>query len=552
MKEEDNIANIVNNTEIKSFDIKQEWIDDISTKLDAYNSKRKQLVYWYALAAILLITSFFILFYTSKNTINNPTYTDSNTKTNQTKGKSITPSNNQHKVPNTTIQNKTSKLKTPTIQHKTITNSSTQALNRITKTKGELANSLKKQKKNTTEETQQKSIVKKDLQIPIQHPVVTTLITNQNDHIESDIQDSQNHLNENNTSRNNSKNTESKHSQDLGENNFDDHLTKSENNESTNESHTIKQLENNQTSFIGPKDSIKTIDTLITSSSISLDTTIVQATLIDSLKDTDKEQDTTIDYKKPRAKNWAIGFAIGPDRLDKQLTSTADFQNFDQKKTEELFSNTWGFDFEINRNLNNWLSLSSGLGLKEYKETNSYSSSSYNTYDTVTNFFNNSYYIYDSIYNQVDTTWIIIDSTWVIDTSTTTTIKTYTKIDSSKKAANGEITSQYIQIPISCQLTFIRTEKLRAYTNLGISFGVLTKNTGVTLGFENNTIANYTTRKLILSSTIGVGVNYNFFGPFDYKVYAAYRGNLSNFSLRPDIKKKYNGFVFRTGLIYKF
>jgi len=225
-----------------------------------------------------------------------------------------------------------------------------------------------------------------------------------------------------------------------------------------------------------------------------------------------------------------------------------------------LFDNTWGFDFEVNRYLTPWLTVGTGIGYKKFQEINSYSSSNTLILDTTYTFENNTYVLFtdssdvisqDSSGN-LDTTWVYTDSIFITETTIDTSINSTTEIDSSKKVANGIVTSSYIEIPINTQFIFISTDKLSAYANLGVTLGLLTKNTGQVINYNTNEIVNYTTRKMIYSSSIGLGINYNLIGPLDFKLYGAYRFNLTNLSLAPNVDKRYNGINLRTGIVYHF
>ncbi len=557
MKEEDNIEQFFKNNEVKSFDIKQEWLDDVSAQLDAYNSKNRTR--WHLwLLALVPIVSIIVLIASLNSGQAKKQYASRTTKTTVRVNKYQTESEivsiqeknkpeaiqeehstniNQtlelkHENPNKTkeVVKPLKKLTLPTVRRNNPKNSfNTKAFSKKTLLKAQKTDSSPLL--NDAEQSATSNISNSEINQPKQKE---SIVNSSNDNsvlneTESEVlnqinqPDSKSEIVENGKHITNTKEAESEQ-------------------KGTPEIKKENLANNGSSAPIDSSDNEQTTDKI---ENKSLD--------IDELNTDD---DIIIDQSGDKDKLWFAGFTLGPDLLERQLKSTSDQQNFQQKKDEESMANTLGFDFELGRYLTPWLTAGTGIGYKTYKETNSYSATSFITNDTIVTTINNTYFIpSDSILDvdvTGDTVWVVIDSTEVIETEYVTEIKTKTEIDSSKKVANGPVTSSYFQIPLTMQLIFANTDKLTAYANISLSVGVLTKNTGMVLAYGSDAIETYKTRDLIFNSTIGLGFNYNFYGPFDYKLFAAYHSNLSNLSLAPNIDKRYTGINFRTGLVFHF
>ncbi|MFK8037473.1 MAG: outer membrane beta-barrel protein [Crocinitomicaceae bacterium] len=572
MKEKDDIANTVNNTEVESFDIKQEWLDDMSSQLDAYNLKKSTAKYWWSLLALIPILAGIIAFLPDSKesedlaTINAVVKNELVDKVNDKKATAKSQKNNtigfnsqDILTEDETATAASSELdallvleteKPSMADHSSIETPLEKVADRTSNASSTEKNTRPTiPSRKTSPETSQGKQLNSDDQPASNSPYDVRDHTNdvENNKSQSEIVSKPSNKPEEKQKKESSNTARSETTETPIETIVNPSLTESnqpivelETNHSTAETPIINQAEENsveENSSTEPESN--TITTTETENTAS------ETAAVNSEQNNKSEEESTrisADGEKPKL--WSIGITVGPDLLEKETISTEDgLLNFEQKKKEELFDNTWGFDFELNRRITPWLTLGTGIGYKKYQEVNSYSSDTFITIDT-------SYRITDISFMYIDST--ITDSVLIPNFLTVTDIIKDTIVDSSKQAANGTVTSSYIQIPINAQLTFIRTKKFRAYTNLGLNLGLLTKTSGVVLDYTSNDIVNFNTRKMIYNANIGLGLNYNIFGPLDYKVYAAYSRNLSNFSLQPNIQKHYHGFNFRTGLVFRF
>ncbi len=535
---------MLNHDEITTFEIKQEWLDDMSSKLDAYNKQQRRRWFAFFYFPLFALVSAYGLFFYSKNVsqssspesekmvltenISNLNHDSDRENTIERERSVITGKKSiDDRKKNTDFAEEVKTQDQRTVKHNPKTNSGTQT----GKTQG---TSVKPVNDNNNVRS---SISTPNITTPAFKPEPTT-----NDKVVLDKSQ------EDVPPKTSERETVSSNKPDS----VHDNTPASEPDKTVNSTTNSDEPQEDIASNSNEADSIPgDISNATTQDSIPASIQEIDTTN----NDRPEEDENPIRPNTNRPNKWAVGFVFGPDVLQKQFDASSNLKNFEQKKNEEDYTNTWGFDFEFSRRLNKWFSISSGTSFKQYKENQEYHSfiyNTYNTYDTIIDLIDNSYFIYDSMYNQIDSMWVIIDSTWVVDTMTVTTINTTTHTDSTEQVTKGQTTSQYVQIPISTQLTLFQTKKLRGYTNLGLTFGILTKNTGQVIGYDDDNFVNYTTRKLIVSSTIGLGLNYNFYGPFDYKIYGAWQTNLSSFSLHQAVTKKYNGFNFRTGLVFNF
>lgn len=592
LKEEDDIAKLFNKTEVESFDIKPEWLDDMSAQLDAHNSTMRRKKYWWfvllALPAVLIPLFMFIYSGTdsAKKTAETNIVTTNKSIENQT-----SPQKNQTELMSgDSEQSSESTEDITTATKKSSTVATTEVKEEKSATRDDLKQSPTVKAKNNNSFTKKASSKANPNTRDLKQNNLATVSTNGNTLPTSE-------KNNRNTGQNKSSNSalplnsQSRKpieaSAKKTNTDFKDKINVATSADKTIEiadsmgtkadaEHTASgqiNTENTADSITQDKTPVTHIvnaDTLMTANNLSRgsikpDSSVAEQTEAsdNSLADEgiDKETNTKIEKdKKNSEKLWSIGFTLGPDFLAKSFTASTDFLNFEQKKEEEVFDNTWGYDFEINRYLTPWLMVGSGIGFKKYQEVNNYSATSTISFDTIFTFQDNSFMTFtdsiDSIFvdanGGVDTFWVYTDSILVIDTMTVMDVNSQTQTDSSKKVANGTVTSSYIQIPINAQFVFVNTKKLTAYANLGLTIGLLTKNTGKVVDFNTNEIVNFTTRKMIYTSNIGLGFNYNLFGPLDYKLYGAYQFNLTNLSVTPNVDKRYNGLTFRTGLVFHF
>lgn len=522
MREDDDIADFINNTDIESFDIKQEWLDDMGSKLDTFNRKKKRSAFWFLLLLIPVMALPLFLICDSENqkteAINqflNIEFVESSIE-NPLEYNSGLPANSNSKTTplksNNLAKEKTFKSLKNIDSQRIMANSKD-----VFETKEPLIKRLIETKSNNSI-IQNKELTLIEAESITNTTFIKPSINNKAKNIIDPINIIQPILND--TFRNEI-------------------------------NPTIIQTQIVDDKKFSTPDSSKIHSETAETSMVQADS--IEANIISEDTTDEREiiEDNIIDRNDPKTKLWSIGFTLGPDLLNRQISTNSELLNFEQKKNEEEFNNTWGFDFEVNRQLTHWFSVGTGVSFKKYQELNSYSSSSYTTIDTSYSYEYNNYWIWDTITNPNDTSWYL-DTLYLIDTITTTNIDVLTKVDSSKKAANGIVSSNYFHIPISTQFIFINSKKLMAYTSLGLSIGLLTKNSGKVIDYSTNEIRNYTTRKIIFNSSFGLGFNYNLFGPLDYKLYGAYQFNLSNLSLAPNVSKKYNGYNFRTGLVFHF
>ncbi|MFD1551595.1 hypothetical protein DNU06_03180 [Putridiphycobacter roseus] len=570
MKEEDDIANFINNSQVESFDIKQEWLDNMSTQLDAYNAEKAAVTrkkWWFTLLLIPVII--FPVFWLSDTKVeHSPTITTQETNNTVLIEKSLNDhafkkSNASTPIPNDHTSDLTFEKTAITNLDKAIppvekSNNNTlnpaankqvsKAKNKAIKNKKQLNPQPKSSGKiavkpmlNHNSKSDQIASKKKTLDSEDQ------LIT-QKDNVEVDpvVDNTFNPALQNlpdAPSTVDSTSSPSKTEQQYQDSNPVPNVVEYDSEKAETPIETAEQFATNP--------EIKTA----ADTSILWETQAIAPAALDSTYPAEIEEQNTDsviaiaadikiegdDYKKPKL--WMIGLTLGPDLLSKQLTTSSELQNFEQKKTEELIDNTWGFDFEINRHLTPWLVVGTGIGFKKYQEVNSYGTETFITIDTT-------YVIEDISFMYKDST--IADSVLIPNFLTVAKTSKDSVVDDSKQVANGTVSSSYIQIPINVQLIFLNKKKFNAYTNLGLTAGLLTNNSGLVVDYNTNEIVNYTTRKMIFSSSVGLGVNYNLIGPLDFKLYGAYRFNLTNFSLTPNVEKRYNGYQFRTGLVFHF
>ncbi|MFK8046778.1 MAG: hypothetical protein AB8B72_14865 [Crocinitomicaceae bacterium] len=572
MKEDDDIANIVNNTEVESFDIKPEWLDDMSAQLDAYNSKMGVSKYWWFSLLLIPVIVLSIFLLSDSNEKKNIAEIRKNSPENELTDSSSSndlfdKNNNRSQSDKSAAFNRLSdgiddnqtdslQLHTTAINNNTV-NESTSLINsksglntRIDLNQFQKSNFKSNGNSKVFNKTGSTQNIKSDLQ--------TDIFTTKKQQLQTEARNNKAKADasiELNISQS-MDSTNAKNSQTF-QNTADTVYTLMPEKVEFNENKTHQNiLEEENYSVDSVKTNVQPNTSPNTTDSTKNTPSIVNNSEPSSSENGDDEVDENNDKK---ADLWSVGFTLGPDILRKQLTTNTELLNFEQKKTEELFDNTWGYDFEVNRYLTPWLSLGSGIGFKKFQEVNSYSAKSTTTSDTTYTFEYNTYPVFTDSMAVIgqdslgpDTSWVYTDSIIVTESTTDTSITSNTQIDSSNKAANGIVTSTYVQIPINAQFIFVNTDKLTAYTNVGLTIGLLTKNTGRVIDYSSNELVNYTTRKMIYNASIGLGLNYNIYGPFDYKIYGAYQFSLTNFSLAPNVNKRYNGFNLRTGLVFHF
>jgi hypothetical protein len=569
LKEKDNIEKYFEDNEIQHFDIKPEWLDDMSSKLDTYNANKKRFSYYWLLLLVVplaIVIAFFLpASPTSQNGIKSATV-DNTTAIQHQKTAVKTPSTNNEIIYKQETENLSKSENELGTSEQTTENvaEADQILNPINHSKPTIINtglpskeSFSKARPKTPQKTSNLTVAQK--------PTLSKLKSQKNDLSNSTDTDDKIKSNISQPINNDNLATSSQSSVQTASNQIQDSNTAGKLESIAKQTETAEPKVEQAHSSITAKQTpeTKTVPPVSENKSIiDSNKTSKNEDSTDDINNIENEpkEDITVTKKKSGYKVWSAGFTLGPDLLQRQLSSTGSLLNFEQKKAEEQIKNTWGFDLELNRYLTPWLAVGTGIGFKSYQEINKYSSIITTTYDTTYTIESNTYVLFtdsSDVINQdstgnLDTTWVYTDSIIITEITTDTNIVSKTQVDSSKKAANGTVTSSYVQIPINAQLIFINTKKLTAYTNLGLSIGILTKNTGVMIDYQTNDIVNYTTRKMIYNGNIGLGFNYNFYGPLDYKLYGAYQFSLTNFSLTPSVEKRYNGITLRTGLVFHF
>ncbi|MDX1351066.1 MAG: hypothetical protein R3279_12490 [Putridiphycobacter sp.] len=568
MKEEDNIRDFFKDNDIQHFDIKPEWLDDMSSKLDTYNANKKGFSYYWLLLLVVplaIVIAFFLpASPTSQNGIES-TAVDNTTVIEHQKTAVKTPSTNNETIYKQETENLSKAENELGANEQTTENvaEAEQILDPINHSKPTTVNtrpskeSFSKVRPKTPQKTSNLTVAQK--------PTLSKLKSQKNDLSNSTDTDDKIKSNTSQPINNDNLATSSQSSVQTASNQIQDLNIAGKPESIAEQTDTAEPKVEQAHTSITAKQTPETKTTPPVSENKSIIDSTKSSEKEDSTDDinnieNEPEEDITVTKKKSGYKVWSAGFTLGPDLLQRQLSSTGSLLNFEQKKAEEQIKNTWGFDFELNRYLTPWLAVGTGIGFKSYQEINKYSSIITTTYDTTYTIESNTYVLFtdsSDVINQdstgnLDTTWVYTDSIIITEITTDTNIVTKTQVDSSKKVANGTVTSSYVQIPINAQLIFINTEKLTAYTNLGLTIGLLTKNTGLMIEYETNNILNYNTRKMIYNSNIGLGINYNFFGPLDYKLYGAYQFSLTNYSLTPSVEKRYNGITLRTGLVFHF
>ena len=539
LREEDDIAKIVNNTKVESFDIKQEWLDDMSSKLDVYNSQMNSSKRWWLPLLLIPVVAL-------------PTFligdTNDNAKVLSENNVIIKTEPNKSLSDNNTFHEKRSILR-PSQEDKVV-----DVENRnLKKLKLDLEIPHNQKSSNDATSLFTATIPKNHLKKPVDPNV--QIVSNKpalepekqlmpSNEVKSDVAI-------NNTPSLPATSEVDKHQ--IEQTKIETKPVNFEENVLTSNSEKI-DLEKVDTNLLEHTKSIPEEPEIIAEEPVVEEKQVLQDSnqtqndaeqLIEDIDNEDKieEEDIKIDSEGSKDKLWMIGFTLGPDFLTKEVTSGSDSINLKQINEEELIDNTWGYNFELSRQLTPWLTLGTGIGFKKYQEVNSYSPETFVTSDT-------SYIITDISYMYKDST--LADSVLIPNFLTVPKISKDTIIDSSKEAANGTVTSSYIQFPINAQVNFIHTKKLTAYTSFDFTIGILTKNTGMVLDYATNDIITYTSRQMIYNSSVGLGLNYKLFGPLHYKLFGAYQINLSNLSVVPNIDKRYNGFSFRTGLVFQF